>query len=173
MKHSTRLIVCITLASLLGACASQPAYREAEGSGYGYTEQQRSPDQYRITFKARGDDTARAMDYALLRASELAMTEGFDWFAVTDRQTLVDRERIPDRTEVGTGIGYESVQACGLLTCRSYRRPVQTFQTNVTLGDSRSEVEVNLEVRLGRGMRPSTGESFDAREVNENLKPEA
>lgn len=173
MKHSIRIIMGITLVSILSACASQPPYREAEGSGYGYTQQQLSQDQYRINFKARGDDTGKAMDYALLRASEVALENEFDWFSVTNRETIVDRERIPDYTEVGIGADYdyETVQSCGLLTCRTVRRPVQRYRTDVYLGNRDSEVEVTLEVRMGKGMRPSSGESFDAREVNENLKP--
>src|SRR5690606_41123630 len=68
-------------------------------------------------------DLGKAMDYALLRASEVALENDFDWFSVTNRETIVDRERIPDYTEVGIGADYETVQSCGLLTCRTVRRP--------------------------------------------------
>lgn len=171
MKNLMQFTLALTLLTLLTACA-QPAYRSANGNGFGYTQQQLTQDQYRINFKARGDDTGKAMDYALLRASELALENDYEWFTVNDRQILVDRERVADYSEVGVGVGFETVQSCGLLSCRSYRRPVTQYQTNVFLGDRRSEVEVALEVLMGNGRMPANGESFDASEVFKNLKPE-
>jgi hypothetical protein len=170
MTHSSiRILTSITLVALLSACATQPAYREAQGSGYGYSQQALTGNQYRVHFKSRGDDTTQAMDYALLRASELTLDEGYDWFTVTNRETFVDKERIEDSAEVITR--YETVQSCGLLTCNSYSRPVQQYQSNIQLGNGRSEVEVSVEIRMGRGIRPVAGESFDARELHDNLKP--
>lgn len=162
------------VAMLLAACAAQPAYRAADEGGYGYSERQLTEDQFRIHFRGRGDDTGRAMDYAMLRASELALEKGFDWFDVASRDTLVDREQVPATTATSAvGVSYATVQDCGLLTCTTYYRPVPQYHTSVNMGNQRSEVEVIMEVRMGKGIRPSEQNSYDARELYSRLKPEA
>ncbi|MEX0739996.1 MAG: hypothetical protein WD071_11700 [Pseudohongiella sp.] len=171
--RSALTTIVVLAVSLLTACASQPDYRAADGRGYGYTDQQLSGDQYRINFKARGDNTGLAMDYAMLRASELTMENGYDWFDIASRDTLVDRERIEPGMSAGVGATYTTVQDCGLLTCRTYQRPNQQYHTGMYLGDERSEVEVIMEIRMGTGIRPSGEQIYDAREVYENLKPTA
>lgn len=167
------MFFALLTASVLASCVSQPEYRAADGRGYGYTEQQLSQDQYRINFKARGDDTGRAMDYAMLRASELALEKGYDWFDVASRETLVDRERTGSGVSSGLGVTYTTVQDCGLIGCRTYQRPSRSYHTGMHLGDERREVEVIMQVRMGNGMRPGGENSYDAREVHDNLKPAA
>lgn len=173
-KKLKQIMALAGFAVLLAACASQPAYRAADSGGYGYSERQLTEDQFRIHFRGRGDDTGRAMDYAMLRASELTLEKGFDWFDVASRDTLVDREQVPaTSTSTALGVSYATVQDCGLLTCTTYHRPVPQYQTSVSMGDQRSEVEVIMEVRMGKGMRPSDQTSYDARELYSRLKPEA
>ena len=89
MKFAT-LIMGLTLA----ACASQPAYRAAENGGYGYSETKLTDTQYRVYFKGKGSDKTKAMDYAMLRAAEVTLNEGYDWFVVANRETMVDREKV-------------------------------------------------------------------------------
>ncbi|MDO8907023.1 MAG: hypothetical protein Q7W55_00840 [Pseudohongiella sp.] len=169
LKQMTALAAFVLL---LAACASQPAYRAADGTGFGYSERQLTEDQFRIHFRGRGDNTGRAMDYAMLRATELTLEKGFDWFDVASRDTLVDRESVPASTTTSVGVSYATVQDCGLLTCSTYYRPVPQYQTSTTLGNQRSEVEVIMEIRMGKGMRPSGQTSYDARELYSRLKPE-
>lgn len=168
----TNLIMVLMLIGAMTACSSQQAYRAADRSGFGYTERQITEDQYRINFKARGDDTGRAMDYAMLRASELTMQQGYDWFDIASRDTLVNRERVTPAVHTGFGVGYQTVRDCGLLTCRTYQRPTRQYHTGMHLGDGRSEVEVIMEIRMGKGMRPGNDQSYDAREVFQHLRPE-
>lgn len=167
-----QIMTMAVLATLLAACASQPAYRAADERGYGYSDRQLTEDQFRIHFRGRGDDTGRAMDYAMLRASELTLEKGFDWFDVASRDTLVDREQVPAPAATAIGVSYATVQDCGLLTCTSYYRPVPQYHTSVSMGDQRSEVEVIMEIRMGKGVRPSDQNSYDARELYSRLKPE-
>jgi hypothetical protein len=172
-KKFRQLLVLTGLLMLLAACASQPAYRAADGNGLGYSERQLTEDQYRIHFRGRGDNTGRAMDYAMLRATELTLEKGFDWFDVASRDTLVDRESVPVSTTSAVGVSYATVQDCGLLTCSTYYRPVPQYQTTTTMGNQRRKVEVIMEIRMGKGMRPSGQTSYDARELYSRLKPEA
>lgn len=144
----------------LSACAGQPAYREAQRGGFGYSERQITDEQFRVNFKARGDNIGMALDYAMLRASELTLERGYDWFRVTSRETFVDRERVSN-SHIGFGTGYPYGR----------RGPSTNYHLGLTLGDGRSEVEVNLEIRLGRGPLPDDENVYKASEVFENLRP--
>lgn len=168
MKINIQILLLSML--LLSACASQPAYKPASGSGFGYKESQVNDDRYRVHFKARGDKRDEAMDYALLRAAELTLLEGYDWFEVLDRETIRERERT---SEVHTGVTYDRVvtRDCGLLSCRSSAQTVPRYHTGVTTGSTgRKETETVLEIRMGKGLRPSTGDSYDAMAVRNRLQ---
>ena len=168
-----QMIIAAAAAILLAACATQPPYRAAEAGGYGYSERQLTEDQYRIHFRGRGDNTSRAIDYALLRASELTLEKGFDWFDIASRDTLVDREQVtPPAMPAGPAASYATVQDCGLLSCTTYYRPVPQYHSGSSLGNQRSEVEVIMDIRIGKGMRPSDQTSYDARELYSRLNPQ-
>lgn len=168
MTPMKQLTIAIVIAGL-GACAAPPEYQAADSYGYGYSERQLSNDQYRIHFRSRGDDTAQAMDYAMLRASELTLEKGFDWFDVASRETLLDHERI---TTTHPAI-YSASAECELVACRESRRPIAKYQNTLLLGDERREVEVIMEIRMGNGLRPDSVAGYDAREVNAYLRDDA
>lgn len=168
MTPMRNLTMAIVIAGL-GACAAIPEYQAADSYGYGYSERQLSDDQYRIHFRSRGDDTAQAMDYAMLRASELTLEKGFDWFDVASRETLLDHESIAAPHPVM----YSASAECELVACRESRRPLAMYQNTVLLGDERREVEVIMEIRMGNGLRPDSVAAYDAREVNAYLKEAA
>ncbi|WP_194755521.1 CC0125/CC1285 family lipoprotein [Aliidiomarina indica] len=172
MLRLLQMLALLLLAWALIGCSSASPYRAAEGSGFGYSERKITENHYRVNFKARGDDTSRAMDYALLRASEVTLEQAYDWFQVVNRETFVNRERVSSGSSFGAGAGYETIRDCTPLGCRVYRRPVRNYHLGMSLGDDRSVIETILEVRMGRGVRPEDGQTFDAREVYENLKPE-
>ncbi len=167
-KWFTLIVVMVGLT----ACASQPDYREAKRGGYGYSESKLSDTQYRIHFKARGSDKSRAMDYAMLRAAEVTLENGYDWFIVTDRETLVDKETVQSSPQVGFSQRYTQVRECGLVTCRTTSYPSTQFSTGIFVGGSeKSEIESILSIETGKGTRPDGGSSFDARDVEANLAP--
>lgn len=162
MKPIKHLTIALVIAGL-GACATPPDYQAADSYGYGYSERQLSSDQYRIHFRSRGDDTAQAMDYAMLRASELTLEKGYDWFDIASRETLLDHERVAT-TQLGD---------CELISCRESRRPMSHYQSTLFLGDERREVEVIMEIRMGKGLRPDNLASYDAQEVYSFLYQQA
>lgn len=167
MKFAT-LIMGLTLA----ACASQPAYRAAENGGYGYSETKLTDTQYRVYFKGKGSDKTKAMDYAMLRAAEVTLNEGYDWFVVANRETMVDREKVSVEPEIGFSKRYTRVTDCGLVTCRTRVYPESTLSTGIFVGgQEKSVIESALDIQLGRGTRPDLSSSFDARQVKENLSP--
>jgi hypothetical protein len=66
-----RLACCVPLALLLCSCATP--YKPFD-HGYGYSERQVSNDVYEISFVANGNSSyGRAADFAMLRASEVAL----------------------------------------------------------------------------------------------------
>jgi hypothetical protein len=164
VKLKISMIIAVVL---LSACASQSAYKPANGSGFGYKESQISANQYRVQFKARGDNRGKAVDYALLRAAELTLMNGYDWFVVVDRETVVER----DQEGVQTTATTQTVvtRDCGLLTCNTNVRKVPNYGVEVDYGNT-GETETSLGITMGKGVRPANGDSYDATEVRDNLK---
>ena len=148
----------LLFATMLVACSSQPDYRAANGNSYGYSEQKISDTYYRVTFKARGGDSDQARAYALRRAAEITDTQGYDWFVVVDKETLIARQQ-DDRSHLGAGYQQTTVQDCSLLTCRS--QTLTRPQYNVGIhGGGREHVEAVLEIRLGKGVMPDSANVY-------------
>jgi hypothetical protein len=77
-----RAVLCLPLVLLLCSCATpyQPANRH-----YGYSERQVGNQEYEVTFQANGNTSyARALDFAMLRASEIALNHHAKSFSVLD-----------------------------------------------------------------------------------------
>ncbi len=148
----------LLFATMLVACSSQPDYRAANGNSYGYSEQKISDTYYRVTFKARGGDSDQARAYALRRAAEITDAQGYDWFVVVDKETLIARQQ-DDRSHLGAGYQQTTVQDCSLLTCRS--QTLTRPQYNVGIhGGGREHVEAVLEIRLGKGVMPDSANVY-------------
>ena len=102
----------------------------------------------------------------------MTLENGYDWFVVNDRETLVDKESVQSSPQVGFSQRYARVRECGLATCRTSWYPTTQFQTGIFVGGSdKSEIESILNIETGKGTRPDTGSSFDARDVKANLTP--
>jgi hypothetical protein len=85
-----RLIALAFSAALLTACATTPTLYAPQTAprGAGYTEYRLEAGRYRVTFQGNpGAPVNQISDYALLRAAELALRDGYDWFRVADRVT--------------------------------------------------------------------------------------
>lgn len=167
------LLSIILMALTLSACTSGPAYKQAQASGYGYKETAIGENRYRVNFKSRGSDRAEAMDYAMLRAAELTLLEGYDWFIVIDRETQVDTHSTGTGSSLSASSRRDVVQECGLLGCKTTTYPRTEYGLGLDVGNSsQSKIESILEIRLGKGVRPEDGNSYDAREVSKSLKSE-
>ncbi len=164
MKYS---LLALTMLLMLGGCASPTTYKPANDGGYGYRESQIADNRYRIAFKMRGDDSLQAMDYAMLRAAELTLMAGYDWFVVVDRQS--DQDEGDSRLRAGASSGRVVEQDCGLLGCTTRTRPSTEVGVGLEAGE-REKTEAILEIRLGKGVRPESGDSYDALEVRDHLR---
>lgn len=102
-----KLILTVAAALALGACqTTMPVYQAAKAPGsVGYSTAQADGDRYTVVYTGeKGMSRAQVSEYALLRAAELTMDSGKEWFAVleasTRKVTLVD----PDASDL-TGKG--------------------------------------------------------------------
>lgn len=156
-----RILTAILIAGLLSACATAvgTAYGPADKKGYGYTETRVEADRYRITFAGDGATPQNAVeDYALLRAAELAVANGYDWFRVVAGGTTAE-----DKGGVGLGMG---------LGTGSYGR-----HTGVGVGvggdvgtiGARRFFTSRIEVLLGKGEKPEGPDVYDAKSVIDTI----
>ena len=163
-------IAIVTSVMLLAGCSSGAAYKAADGSRYGYTDRQISGDHYRVSYTARPSQADQAKDFALLRAAELTLLEGYDWFVVLDRDTDIERrEQTP--AEFGVSRRVTVSRDCGLIGCTTRYEPQRKVAVDASAGSSsRGVAKSVLEIRLGKGVRPDTIDSYDARTLWEDLR---
>ena len=172
MNSLNKLVLTLISVLLISACASQPAYRPAKDNGFGYKEVKLTEDKYRVHFKHRSDDRAQAMNFALLRAAELTKLNDYDWFVVTNRETIIDKERVGPQSGVSVGHSHGVHRDCGLFGCRTSSSPRTSVGLNMSFGDrDKSEIESILEVKLGKGELPDNDQAYLASEVYNNLMP--
>lgn len=157
-----KFVVVPALAALaLAACATTPTvYGPAvSANSVGYSDYRIEPGRYRITF--RGGPGARpelVSDYALLRAADLAIADGYDWFQIAGRYNSASGYDNGPRMSVGAGgadYGYGSSFGVGVGT-----------SFNLGPGPAYSET---VEVVMGRGPRPQGMDVYDARAVRQSI----
>lgn len=157
------LIVCAALA--LAACATAPTYTPAARAGAaGYSQTQIESNRYFVTYRApSATEVEVVQDYALLRAADLTLQAGRDWFWV-DRRTL--DETPPQRTgpSIGVGIGGGS--------WGRHSGAGVGVGINIPIGGATAQraQSATLEVRFGEGAKPDDPNAYDARSVAANIR---
>ena len=162
-----KLITTALLTLTLFGCASHSGYKAANGSGYGYSESEISENRYRIDYRARSHQTSKAKNYALLRAAELTQEKGYDWFVVVDRESRV--EKSVDRFDSRVQQGQTVTKSCGLLGCTTSTQPTSSYAMGVSTGNGKDEALISIEVRMGKGVKPTAGDVYDSTEVQDSL----
>ena len=154
--------VLFALAALsLAACATAPTvYQPAAGpNDVGYSEYRIEPGRYRVTFRGGpGAPPEQVTDLALIRAADLALADGYDWFRVSDRfirQAAGDRGPDVSLGVGGMSFGRHSATGVGI-------------GTGFNLG-SGPALAATLEVFMGRGPRPPGLDVYDAHAVRRTL----
>jgi hypothetical protein len=155
-------LLALAPALALAACASAPQYVAAERPGApGYTDLRIEQNRYRVSYRADNPaDVRRIEDFALLRAGQVTLNAGYDWFIVDHRS--LDRGgnyRGPTAT-VGVGGGAFGRRG-GLGLGLGFGIPLG--------GGGERAAAATLEIRLGRGEKPADPNAYDAREVVHSL----
>ena len=160
-----RLVLPALAALSLAACASAPTrYQPAAGpEAIGYSEYRIEPGRYRVMFRGGyGAPAGQVMDYALVRAADLAIAEGYDWFRISDRfVSSTPGGYGGPRISLGVGgadYGHSSAVGVGVGT-----------GFNLGGGDGGGAAVATLEVFMGRGPKPSGVDVYDARAVRSTL----
>lgn len=161
-----RMLPLLLSALALAACASTPVYGPAARAGAsGYSERQIENDRFYITYNApNGADAQLLQDYALLRAADITIEHGRDWFWV-DRRALDENPYQRSGPQVGLSVGGASFgghSATGVGVGLSF--PLGG-------GGAQRAHSATIEMRLGSGPKPDQPNAFDARATAANLRP--
>ncbi|MBA4803663.1 MAG: hypothetical protein H2038_03310 [Brevundimonas sp.] len=166
--------VLVSAALALSACATATPYGPAGGgSRYGYSEQRIDADRYRISFAGNSVTTREQVEMGLLlRAAELTVQSGADWFATVNRATDRDvrYQATPDP------FYYDRYSPFWGPRWRYYRRGYWSpwydpFGPDFDVREI-DRYEATAEIVMGRGPKPAGDpNAFDAREVINNLGP--
>jgi len=152
MKRLAASLACLVL---LGACATG-----AGGPGpppVGASEVEIEQGRYQVIFRgASGTPADEVQDRALMRAAELSLTRGYDWFRVVNRSMSMAP---PTSPRVSFGIG----------TATYGRRSAFGLGASTARGGEGTFVAI-LEIVGGRGPRPPGADVYGARSVSDTLR---
>jgi hypothetical protein len=145
-------------AAALAACSTPTRYAPAAKSrASGFSETRIEENRFRISFRGgSGESASRVKDLALLRAADLALANGFDWFEVVNHYTEAADSNGPrigvggDSGSFGSGGGV----GVGLGTSFNLSGPVRTE---------------TLEVLMGKGARPDRPNSYSAQSIRDTI----
>ncbi len=156
MRYLAFLIVVLGL----NACAATgPISYGPDDGKFGYSETQVEAGRYRIVYRGSGGMPPEMVeDFALRRARELAIANGYDWFRVVARD--IERD---DRGGVGLGAGFGT---------GSYgRRSSVGVGVGGNLGTIGAQTfyTVRMETLMGEGDAPEGVDVYDARSILEIL----
>ena len=78
-----KALTFVSVFALLAGCSTH--YQKQNMFGNGFSEMRTSPDSFIVTFKGNSySKTARMMKYALRRASELTLENGYKYFKIVN-----------------------------------------------------------------------------------------
>ena len=196
LSSPRHLLICAS-AVILAACATATPYQPASevGAFDGFSEQMIENDRARITFAGNSlTERETVENYLLYRSAEMAVERGFDTFTLQERDLEANR-RV--RVTPGLGAGYDPYFGYSFYRprfgwSRGYRFS-QFAGFNRGFGFGRrgfgrrgffdgydpffddydvqeiTKYRATAEVKFGRGVGPNNAQTFNAREVLENL----
>ena len=184
IRPALTAIAFAALASLasLAACVTPTPYQPAVRGHGGYSETRIEPDRWRVTFTGNTVTSRDTVEgYLLYRAAELTLQNGYDWFAMVDRQTDANQ-----RTYVNADPFYHPWYGPGF----AYWRPVWRYRgrgyawrtwdpwfggpfwADEADVETVQAFDASAEIVAHKGAKPADDpRAFDAHAVVENLKP--
>jgi hypothetical protein len=161
MKPKFLVVVAALVSLSLSACATPTVYAPAgDRFASGFSDYRIEQGRYRVTFRGGGGaPEAQVADYALLRAADLTLRDGYDWFRVVDRE----------RDVRGSGGPYVSVGG-GSFSFGRHSGVGVGVGTGFDLSGG-PQLSRTLEVVMGHGAVPEGG--YNARDVERTIGPRA
>ena len=146
---------------LVAACATSALYQPASSPrGTGYSEQRLETNRWRVSFTGGPSTPAGVVqDYALLRAADLTLSMGYEWFIVAGRQTASQ--------DSGYGPRFAGMWGppCGRFGCRS------AIYGGFWYDDyDEQRLSASLDIVMGKGPRPPDANAYDARDVANTIR---
>ena len=177
-SRKTQIAFALVGALALGACASTATpYQPAGMNGVrgGYAEQRLEQDRYRISFAGNSVTSRDQVEMSLLlRAAEVTVENGYDWFGTVERATDRDSRIVatPDPF-YASHFGYNTYSPFWGPRWRFQRRGMWSaydpWRNDIDYRQV-DRYEATAEIKLGRGEKPANdANAFNAREVIENL----
>ncbi len=164
----TRLVLPLIAAAglTLSGCASLAPYgpQHAPG-GQGFAEQRIETNRYRVTYSGVGAPGPVA-DFALLRAAEVTLQGGYDWFEVTQRW-IDGRPDSAGGMRPSVDVGYGSSSYGGRYGGYSSSGVGLGVGLNFT---GPSPTSTTLEIVTGNGAKPDRPDAYDARGVQDAIR---
>lgn len=161
------LAAVLTLAACAMTGAPPPYAAAASSNSVGYSETQIESTRYFVSYRApNGAEAARLEDYALLRAAELTLENGREWFWVDRRSLDQQTEGRSNGPRIGVGIGGASFgrhSSSGVGVGVSF--PLGNSQPTGPIARA-----ATLEVRFGEGPKPDEANAYNAREISMNIR---
>ncbi len=157
------VLIAACAALSLAACATAPTVYQPQGgqSRVGFSDYRIESGRYRVTFNGGpGAPLSKVADYALLRAAEVSLADGYDWFRVVDRQDGMNGAP-SGGPRVSIGGGTSSYGG-------GYRRGGSSVGVGIGTSFDLSggpAYSRTLEVLAGKGPKPADGDVYDARDV--------
>lgn len=172
------------LSAGLAACATPTPYQpnlKGQSASGGYSEIRVEPNRFRVNFAGNSLTTRETVEgYLLFRAAELTVQNGYDWFAVVDRdtdkqsRTYVEPDPFyrpwygsygfwrPSWRYYGRGYGWRGWDPFWGDPFWADRVDVRTIE----------RYEASAEIVMQKGPKPEADpKAFDARAVIDNLRP--
>ena len=164
MKLKSLLILSLLTPGLLtlAGCETATVYQPApNASAMGYTDTRIEAGRYRVTFQGGdGAPESQVSDYVLLRAAELTVQGGYDWFRVTQREGFIGAPHHASSVSIGTGGGsFGRGGGFGL-----------GLGTSIPLGGG-PRLTRSLEILAGHGSVPTEADVYDARGILNTIGP--
>ncbi len=183
-KSKVAAVVALALAAVLAGCATPTPYQPnipGQATSGGYSEVRVEPNRWRVTFEGNSLTSRQTVEsYLLFRSAELTVQQGYDWFAIVDRNTenkgysYIEPDPLyspwyggygywrPYWRYYGHGYGWHTWDPF-------WGGPFWADSVDIRTVD---KYEATAEIFMGKGPKPADDpRAFDARQVIANLQP--
>jgi hypothetical protein len=179
-KRSAAVAVALALAGALAGCATPTPYQAAvpgQSGSTGFSELRIEANRWRVMFAGNSVTSRQTVEaYLLFRSAELTAQNGYDWFAIVDRNTENKGYTYLDYGPWSGPYGYWQPywryygHGFGWRTWDPYwGGPFWGDTVDVHTVD---KYEATAEITMGKGPKPADDpRAFDAHQVIANLQP--